>query len=348
MDINAKIQLYKENRINNKDIDWQEYIKINNDLNFLKINAKAIDHWMKHGKKEPRKYNENNLELTNVWPDINRYLNTNSYQHTSFAFIITTCVRENVHLNYLKESIQSIRNFYPETLIYIINDNSNKEYNINEELNKFSHIEIISSIANKGGEINPYLFILDSRCKHDKLIYIHDTVFLKSNIDDYINTKNEILFFWYSIFCKFNDTINKIDNKDIYDNLYLYFGNSKIKISDYLLIIKDYFSFDVKFGSMSIFTKRFMEKVNLVTNFLECSHYFTKRIHRCFFERILSIFYIFIYNQDYPLSKFICGDINQHPDPFTNTNSNLQIFIKKKKTITKITYGPLVKVWQGR
>ena len=91
-----------------------------------------------------------------------------------------------------------------------------------------------------------------------------------------------------------------------------------------------------------------MEKIDLVTNFTECSKYFKNRINRCFLERLLTILYIFIYNKEYSINKYICGDINNHPFPFMNNNPDIEIITKIGKELKKIQYGPLVKVWQGR
>ncbi len=346
--LNDLIENFRKKRGDNQVLNWQQYIKQNSDLHFIRDPNKAVKHWIEHGLKEDRKYNINNVELKDNWTNIYKYLNKNYYKYESFAFIITTCVRRNTHLDYLKKCISSIKNVYNDVTIYVINDNSCEQYNIHLALEEFSRVEIIDSIVKGGGEINPYLFILDSRCRHDKLVYLHDSAFLKENIDRYIYTNDEILFFWKCESAIFNDTINKLENKDIYNNFYFYFSNSKISLEHYLQIVRVYKHVDVKFGSMSIFTKQFMNKVTLVTNFIEASKYFTCRINRCFFERILSIIYLFIYNEPYSFNKYICGDINNHPFPFKNDTTDLEIFVKQNKNIKKIPFGPIVKVWQGR
>jgi hypothetical protein len=198
------------------------------------------------------------------------------------------------------------------------------------------NVEIIPALSSRGGEINPYLFILDPRCKHDKLVFIHDSVFIKRKIDIFINRKTEIDFFWYALSAIENDTFN-VENNKILDSLYIYCSNGKISMRNFIKILKSQNKFYyVKFGSMAVFTKRFMEKVDLVTNFRQVAHLFNMRVNRCFFERLLSILYVYIYGQDYNFKLALCGDIFKHSRAFSNTNCNLQTIL------------PLVKVWQGR
>ena len=168
------------------------------------------------------------------------------------------------------------------------------------------------------------------------MVYIHDTVFIKKNIDSFINRNTEIDFLWCTNTAINNDTF-KTENKEILNNLLLYFSNSKMPIYHFIKMIKEvYIPYNVKFGCMSVFTKRFMEKIDLVTNLRDVAKMFNCRGHRCFFERLLSILHVFIYGRDYNMNNSLCGNIYKHPRPFTNTNINIHCIM------------PLVKVWQGR
>lgn len=336
------LNLFESKKKENNNVNWIVYMANHNDLlkNGVLNPAKAITHWLNHGLYEIRNYGNKNPELIECWGLINRFLRNNFYIHDNSAFIVTTSLRNNIQLKYLIECINNIRNIYEDKFIYIINDNSSEQYS-NDFLEKiFCTIKnklIISSIVQGGGELNPYLFILDPRCNHDKLIYIHDTVFLKSNIDDFIYRKNEIDFFWFAVDCVYFDTNNKKENIEICNNLYFYFGNGKINLHDYFNILKQYnVPFSVKFGSMSVFTKKFMEKVRLATNLTDVAFLFTNRINRSLVERLLTVFVIFIYGSDVSIHSCLCGNIFSHPLNFVNKNPN-------------ISYNsPLVKVWQGR
>jgi hypothetical protein len=325
---------YKLDRVNNINIDWDVYLKLNKDISEHGIDTmyKLLKHWFEHGINEHRLYNNNNTKCIEKWGEIKNYLKNNQYKHTNVAFIITASVRNKTHLHYLTNCIRHIRVIYPNIHIYIINDNS--VLNINNLAN--GNIDIIPSLSSGAGELNPYLFVLDPRCKHDKLVYIHDTVFIKRNIDYFINRTSEIDFLWCANTNIDND-IFKPENLNILNSMFLYFSNSKISVHNFINIVKLVkIRYNVKFGCMSVFTKRFMEKVDLVTNFRDVSKLFNCRMNRCFFERLLSFLHIFIYGYDYNSNNNLCGDIFRHPSSFTNTNINI------------LCKTPLVKVWQGR
>ena len=325
---------YKQNRSKNLEINWHKYKELNPDLDLAGIRSipHVIKHWFKHAMNENRNYTDQNMDITYNWREIYGYLRDNNFVSKTTAFAVTTCVRTATHLNYLKECIKHIKIVYPNMHIYVINDNSKLDIKVINSTN----IEIIPTLAPGIGEINPYLFILDPRCKHDKLIFIHDSVFIKRKIDGFINRPNEINFIWYALAAINNDTFN-VENDEILDKLYFYCSNGKISARNFIHILKAQNKFYyVKFGSMSVFTKRFMEKVDLVTNFREVAHLFKLRVNRCFFERLLSIIYFYIYGDDYDFRLCLCGDIFKHPNTFSNTN------------ITIHSPLPLVKVWQGR
>ncbi len=325
---------YRIKKLKNLEIDWNVYRNINPDLAKAGIlnTQHVLRHWFIHAVNENRKYNNENEELCEQWREIYSYLRNNYYVSHNTAFIITTSVKSQTHLNYLKECIKHIRNVYPNMYIYVINDSSTLSI---DQING-ANIEIIPALSIRGGEINPYLFILDPRCRHDKLVYIHDSVFIKRKIDHFIERRNEINFLWYALTAIDNDTFH-VENREILNSLYIYCGNGKISIGNFIKILKAHNKFYyVKFGSMSVFTKRFMEKVDLVTNFRQVADLFNKRVHRCFFERLLSILYVYIYGDDYNFRISLCGNIFNFPASFVNNNINVK------------TNLPLVKVWQGR
>ena len=325
---------YKSRKLQNLEINWNKYKELNPDLKGAGITStfSVIEHWFNHGMNENRNFTNENQGVCSIWREIYAYLRNNSYIAQNIAFVVTTCSRTPTHLNYLKQCIRHIRVIYPKIYIYVINDNSTQDVSvINGE-----NIQIIPSLSIGGGEINPYLFMLDARCKHDKLVFIHDSVFIKFRIDHFINRKNEIDFIWYALSAIDSETFN-VENNEILDKFYIYCSNGKISIRNFIQILKVHNKFYyVKFGSMSVFTKKFMEKVDLVTNFKEIAHLFKLRVNRCLFERILSILYVYIYGGDYNFRISLCGDIFKHPKSFANHDINIRV------------NSPMVKVWQGR
>lgn len=254
-----------------------------------------------------------------------------------FAFIITASIQNEKQLTYLIKSIRDIKKIYPNVFIYIINDNS--ENGFSEILNLIFNKEdtkVIDSIKNKGGEINPYLFILSPECSYDKLIYLHDSSFLKENIDQYILSTKDITFFYNSDKNILNDVIDP-ENKLILDLLKFKYLDAELSLTDIfnelVFLQSKKYLFDIKFGGMSIFTKTFVQKVSKISNFFDIVDLFKTRKNRSLFERILTIFYDILYDEP---PVYICGDITQHLDFGKNLNQELK------------TGKALTKVWQGR
>lgn len=253
---------------------------------------------------------------------------------TDFAFVVTSKVTINTHRILLLECIRHIRIFYPENTIYLINDNSETKLFPHSELEDYN-IEILDAIVTNGGEINPYIFILDSRCKHDKLIYIHDSVFIKKQLDCLQTTSSNFIPIWYSTKYIWND-IFITENMDILKNMILSYNSNNINLYNLLQLFKtSKHNFMVTFGAMGFFNKQFVEFIRDNTNFFSILDKFKNRNNRCLFERILSCIYIIMYKQMY--NKSICGDIIYHPLSFKNS----EIYPDKYTNY-------FVKVWQGR
>jgi hypothetical protein len=249
------------------------------------------------------------------------------------AFIITTKVNNNKHRCLLIECIRHIRILYPEHTIYLINDNSIIDLFPLDELVDYN-IELIDAIVKNGGEINPYLFILDPRCKHDNLLYIHDSVIIKTHIDNKIIDKSNFIPIWYSSKYIWDD-IFILQNMDILNNM-VFYDKREIKLIELLYSFKhSKNNFLVTFGAMGFFNKKFVEFIRDNTNFFSIVEKFKNRNNRCLFERILSCVYIILYKKIYNTS--ICGDINSHPGSFKNTDIYLNNY-----------NNYFLKVWQGR
>ncbi len=249
-----------------------------------------------------------------------------------FAFIITSKISNNTHTNLLIECVRHIRIIYPEHVIYLINDNSNTKLFPNEELLDYN-VDIIDSIVKNGGEINPFLFILDSRCKHDKLLYIHDSVMIKKRLDNIFSSKADFIPIWYSNKYLWNDIFIPT-NMDILNNMIFHKPNY-INLNNLLYSFRRSNNFVVTFGAMGLFSKKFVEFIRDNTNFFSIVEKFKCRHNRCLFERILTCVYMIMNKQVY--NNYICGDINNHPMAFKNTD----IYISNYDNY-------FVKVWQGR
>ena len=255
-----------------------------------------------------------------------------------FAFIITSKVTNSTQQILLLESIRHIRSIYPKQTIYLIDDQS--MYPLKDNVDIISNnITVVDSIAKGGGEINPYLFSIDPRCNSETLIYLHDSAFLKSSIDSVIaSSESSFLPIWYSKKFIWDDVFDPI-NQSIRISMLFYSDDlsTSITLNELLLYFKKNpkLQFVVTFSGMSIFHHSFVQFIKKYTNFFLITHLFTCRKNRCLFERILSCIYFWIYRNSYPSS--VCGDINEHPLCFRNTN----IYINNY-------HNAFIKVWQGR
>jgi|TARA_Y100000389_G_scaffold77054_1_gene73802 hypothetical protein len=78
---------------------------------------------------------------------------------------------------------KSIRHYYPENKILIIDDNSNYKYITNEVLYK---TRIIKSEYPGRGELLPYFYYLHNK-EFDSALIIHDSVFINKKVDLTVN-----------------------------------------------------------------------------------------------------------------------------------------------------------------
>jgi UDP-N-acetylglucosamine 2-epimerase len=276
-------------------------------------------------------------------PIENKLLSISNYRmiqpiNNQFGFIITSKVTNNTQQFLLLESIRHIRSIYPQHTIYLIDDLSMYPLKDNQEIIS-SRVTVIDSIAKGGGEINPYLFSIDPRCKHETLVYLHDSAFLKSSIDSFISSsKQSFLPIWYSKKFIWDDVFDPI-NQSIRNSMIFYSDDlaNSVTLNDILLYFKanPKLQFVVTFSGMSIFHRSFVQFIKKYTNFFSIIHLFTCRKNRCLFERILSCIYFWIYRGSYTSS--ICGDINDHPMSFRNSNVYIDNY-----------HNAFLKVWQGR
>ncbi len=94
------------------------------------------------------------------------------------GFIILRHVNNDLTNNYWNDCYDSIRKYYPEHLIFIIDDNSNYKY-INEK--RLYKTTVINSAYPGRGELLPYYYYLQNKL-FDTAVIIHDSVFINTYI----------------------------------------------------------------------------------------------------------------------------------------------------------------------
>ena len=214
---------------------------------------------------------------------------------------------------YWQHSYDCVRQFYPENLIIIIDDNSNHDYITEKELYK---THIIKSEYPQRGELLPYYYYLKNNL-FDIAVIIHDSVFINKYIDFNIN---KYKFMWNfehrwdqieyetQIIKLFNDT----DLLSFYENKLLWKGC---------------------FGGMTVITYDFLSFINKKYDLINILlNEITNRLHRYSFERILGC----ILNKEQNIETFF-GKIYDY--------CKWGILFSEKE---QYNYLPIIKIWSGR
>lgn len=229
------------------------------------------------------------------------------------GFIILRCVNSEETNKYWMLCYRCVRKYYPEHLIIIIDDNSNKTYITNQELYKTT---IIDSEYHGRGELLPYYYYLQNKL-FDSAVIIHDSVFINSQIDINVDKYKIMWDFGHSTDHNIEDETIMIDIfenpdfKKFYENKKLWtgcFGCMSIITHDYLVFINN--NFDIS------------KLLALVKN----------RTNRMSLERVFAC--ILQYNGP---PKILFGNIHKYC-PWGIKFDNRH----------KYNHLPVIKVWSGR
>jgi hypothetical protein len=259
-----------------------------------------------------------------------------------FGFIILRHVRCIMSNTYWNECIRSIRKFHPDTHILIIDDASDKKYIFKEpDIDITNNCVTIDSEYKGSGELLPYYYY--HKIRHcEKVIILHDTVFLNSNISDHVNDVKTFKYLWYftNIWKGSRDNIiNAFDILKHNDDLYNYFDSTQ------------WFGC---FGGMMALTLEMLDGVVEFFDMFKLLDIIKSRPERQNFERIIAILfckYTEYINKDDDIHDIhdiydnthisLFGNIFDQPDAF---NLTMEKYIKNKSTNINL----ITKVWSGR
>ena len=113
------------------------------------------------------------------------------------GFIITRHVVSELTNTYWNESYRTIRRFYPDEMIMIIDDNSQPEYITTDDDLVLTNCLIVKSEFPKAGEILPYYYFLKYKL-FDKAVVLHDSVFFRKWID-FEKQTDTARFIWHFV-----------------------------------------------------------------------------------------------------------------------------------------------------
>ena len=231
---------------------------------------------------------------------------------TEIGFIVLRHVNSELTNKYWIKCVNSIRQYYPENNILIIDDNSNYEYITEETLYKTT---IINSEYPKRGELLPYYYYLHNKL-FDIAVIIHDSVFINEYIDMSVSTYKFLWDFthnWDQIEdeTRMINVFNDLELKEFYENKDLWTGC---------------------FGCMSIITHDYLTYVNSKYDISKLLDYVLDRYNRCSFERVIACLL-----QKEGKVEILLGNIHEYCNCGINFNE-----------IDNYNNLPLIKCWTGR
>jgi hypothetical protein len=253
-----------------------------------------------------------NLKTRANKPDKKYKLNKSVGEYNpKLGFIILRHVNSVITNLYWIKCYDSIRTFYPENKIIILDDNSNYKFITKKEL---YNTEIIQSEFPKRGELLPYYYYAKNKW-FDIAFILHDSVFLQSYIHVNVDKYSMIWCFNHESDDVLNETrIIKLFNNPELTSLY---KNKK---------------WVGCFGGMTIITHDFVSHLQNKYNFDTLLPVITNRKARCCFERIIACL---LQKEHKPTT--LLGNIHKYC-PWGITSQNAMQYPNL----------PLLKIWSGR
>jgi hypothetical protein len=230
----------------------------------------------------------------------------------TIGFIILRHVNSEKTNIYWQFCYDSIRKFYPENNIIIIDDNSDYNYITSKELYK---VKIIRSEYPGRGELLPYYYYLSNKL-FDVAFIIHDSVFIQKPIDICVNK--------YQITWDFGHGADQIEDETKMINL---FNDDKL-----LKFYQDQSLWTGCFGGMTTITHDFLTQVNNKYNLSTLIDAVKTRHDRMSFERVFACLLQIEAPQN---TRF--GNIHNYM-PWATSYEDRHLHTKL----------PLLKVWTGR
>lgn len=196
-----------------------------------------------------------------------------------FGFIIPICIRNDIHFNQLKRCINSIRNFYENIKIILIDD-SDIQYT--EQIKDFfindNNVFIKNSIIKGSADQQVFKVLLETEL-FDKAVFIQDSMILNAKLEDIddINLK----FIWHFTNhrihwdvikepkTEYNIINNIITHSDLIRHNILRDYKENIDFQNYAITkMKNKNEWCGCFGSLCIIDKKTLTILNSETNFI--------------------------------------------------------------------------------
>jgi len=232
----------------------------------------------------------------------------------NIGFIILRHVNNSETNKYWKYCYDSIRKYYPENSIVIIDDNSKKEFVTNYELYKTT---IIESKYPKRGELLPYYYYVYNKF-FEIAVIIHDSVFINQYLD--FNVEK------YKIFWDFKHNWDDIEDET---KMIKALNDENNELLNYY---QDKSLWKGCFGGMVIIKHDFLNKINNKYKLHKLLDLIKIRFNRCSFERVIACIL-----QKEEKTDALFGDIHDYI-PWGTLYDD----------ISKYSNLPIIKVWSFR
>lgn len=228
------------------------------------------------------------------------------------GFIILRHVNNEITNKYWIKSYKSIRKYYPDNYIIIIDDNSNYLYITDEYL---YNTTIINSEYNRRGELLPYYYYLNNKL-FDIAVIIHDSVFINKYIDFSVDKYKMLWNFEHKWDQEDDETLmidvfNDTELKEFYENKDLWSGC---------------------FGAMTVIKHDYLKFINKKYELSKLLNLIQTKYNRQSFERVIAC----LLQKHYP-AEIIFGDIHKY--------CRWGIAFDEIDNFREL---PIIKVWSGR
>jgi hypothetical protein len=270
----------------------------------------------------------------------------------SIGFIIPTCCKEEKHLRQLKRCIYSIRQFYKNVKIILINDSINN-YNLQEQFKCDENILVYKSL-NKGSADQQIFKIFYETTYFNKAIFIQDSMILNKKLPNMDNIIN-IQFIWhFTNHIKHWDLIKEpLTNFNKMNNINTHTDLIRHHIINNYNHNKDFQQYALNklinkhewvgcFGSLCIITKEALFKLNNTVNFIDIFIACTTNRNRRVNESIFSLICHYVYPEKDFANSFdglYYDGYNVNKFNGTKTNFDNLVWCCKNNYISKIAFN---------
>jgi len=255
--------------------------------------------------------------------EITKEINNN--YDTDYGFIMTRHVNSVKTNNYWNINAKLLNKFYPNKLIVIIDDNSNKKYL--KQTFPLTNLLIIQSSYPKRGELLPYIYYLQNKW-FEKAVIIHDGLFIHKRFS-FEKVNYSAISLWH-----FNNSNTK---QHLRNNIRLANYLKYSKFIKYHLLNNN--TFNGCFGVQSFISHNFLVHLNnkyKIQNLLYAVH---TREDRCSLERIFGLLFFL----ETKIKTSLLGNIFKQPSAFVYKFENYISDIKQNKIPSYV-----IKVFTGR